>query len=195
MAMSSIPALASGMTQTELAMLLRMNRTDVKAKLGNLAPIGKRASYDLYDPKEAVRALVPPPDDLIERILRMNAADLPKMLSKEFWYGQNQRLNYMERVGDLWSSKAVIDLAGEAFKTIRLSLMLIPDAVERETSLTNKQREVITMLVHSALEDMRGRLVDAFLSKREQSDGKSFIPSEVERNTTEDIGGDGSEDL
>lgn len=166
------------MTQSELALLFKMNRTDVKAKLSPLQPKGKRNGYDLYEPKEAARLLIKPPDDMIEKILTMHANDLPKMLAKEFWYGQNQRLNYMERMGDLWDTKAVIDLAGDAFKTLRLSLMLLADAVEREAGLSPKQRDIITNRISLALDDMRGRLVDGLEQRRKHTSGKSFAPSQ-----------------
>jgi len=107
------------------------------------------------------------------------------MLSKEFWYGQNQRLNYLERTGELWSTGAVVELASDAFKTLRLSLMLLPDAVERETGLTVKQREIITNLVHNALEDMREKLVDGVKRSRGASSGKAFTPSETDDADTE----------
>jgi purine-nucleoside phosphorylase len=99
------------------------------------------------------------------------------MLSKEYWYGQNQRLNYLERVGDLFDTRAVVELASDAFKTIRLSLMLISDAVEREAGLTLAQREIIDRMMHAALETMREKLVDGLEQSRGSSRSKAFTQS------------------
>jgi hypothetical protein len=126
----------------------------------------------------ADRPVVPFEDEVIRQILSMHHADLPKGLAKEFWYGQNQRLNYLERIGDLFDTRAVVELASDAFKTIRLSLMLVADAVERETGLTVAQREIIDRLMHAALETMREKLIDALEYSRGSSRSKAFTQSE-----------------
>lgn len=116
--------------------------------------------------------------DLVSRVLSMHHTDLPKMLAKEYWYGQNQRLNYLERIGDLFDTSAVVELASDAFKTIRLSLMLVSDAVEREAGLTLAQREIIDRLMHTALETMREKLIDGLEHSRGSSRSKAFTQSE-----------------
>lgn len=115
--------------------------------------------------------------DLVGKVLSMHHTDLPKMLAKEYWYGQNQRLNYMERVGDLWDTRAIVELASDAFKTLRISLMLVSDTVEREVGLTEAQREIIDRMMRTTLETMREKLVDALEQNRRNSGGKAFTQS------------------
>jgi hypothetical protein len=169
-----------GATQTELVQIFRMDHKKVRLQMANVVSSGRRNGTPVWPIREAAPFLLPKPDtpdeaELVGKILRMHHLDLPKMLSKEYWYGQNQRLNYLERIGDLWDTSAVVELAGDAFKTIRLELMLASDAVEREAGLTLTQRDVIDRLMMSALENMREKLVDGFKRTRESSRGKTLI--------------------
>ncbi len=177
---SSNPIIYEGATQSDLAAMFRMSMSDVKARIAGLRAVAWRSGYEVYSFKDAAQRLCKPPADIIERVLRMHPNDLPKMLAKEWWMAENQRLTYMERKKDLWPTKEVIELAGDAFKTMRLSLMLITDAVEREAGLDDKQREVITRLVYSALEDMREKLVDGFNYRRDNKVGEPVAQSEDE---------------
>lgn len=179
--------LYEGATITQLVRIFGGDPADVKAKLHGLIPTRFRAGAPVYKLKDAAALLVPLPPDVVERVLRMNHTDLPKMLSKEFWFAQNQKANYDERMGDLWRTTDVIELAGEAFKTLRLSLMLMADAVEREDTLSETQRQIITRLVDTTLRDMKEKLVDGFTKqKRRKSAVSKPEPSEDD---------DGSADL
>lgn len=172
-----------GCTPTELAKLFRMPLQTVRDSIKEIPPAGKRGAREIYRVDQVAAALIRDSEseaDQIERILKLKHTELPKMLSKEFWYGQNQKLNYDERVGDVWRTKDVISTCGDAFKTIRLSLMLLSDAVEREAGLTVDQREIIARLVQSALYDAQERLVDVFNAKRTGSFGKPNAREEVD---------------
>lgn len=176
-----------GATQSDLASMFRMTPKTVKARLAEagLRPKGTRGGYEIYEIKEAAPLLVQPPADIVDRVLRMHPNDMPKMLAKEYWMSRNHMLTVKQREGDLFTTRSVIDLAGDAFKTLRLSLMLFSDAVEREVGLTEEQRAIIERLVESALNDMRERLVDAISNRREHTRSKSFTSGED----------DGAEDL
>lgn len=170
-----------GATVTDLAALFGMDRKEVRARIGDIPPRAKRGNMDVWRVRDVASRLTKFDDsmtDMVRRVLATHHTDLPKMLSKEFWYGQNQRLKYMRDVGDLWDTAAVVALASEVFKTLRLSLMLASDAVERETGLTEKQREIIENLMHSALGNAREKLVVSLTSLRTHSSGKAFAPKE-----------------
>jgi len=176
-----------GATQSDLASMFRMTPKTVKAKIAEagLRPKGTRGGYEIYEIKEVAPFLVQPPADVVARVLRMHHTDMPKMLAKEYWMAQNHMLTVKQREGDLFTTRSVVALAGDAFKTIRLSLMLFSDAIERETGLTEEQRTIIERLVESALNDMRERLVDAISHRRERSVSKSF--ASVEDDGAEDL--------
>lgn len=170
-----------GATVTDLARLFGIDRKDVRARIGDIPPRAKRGNLDVWRVKDVAPRLVRIDDnmtDMVRRVLATHHTDLPKMLSKEFWYGQNQRLKYMRDVGDLWDTSAVVELASDVFKTLRLSLMLASDSVERETGLTSRQREIIENLMHEALNDAREKLVVSLNGSRENTRGKAFAPEE-----------------
>lgn len=175
---SSLPIIYEGATQGDLARMFRMTSADVKMKLHDLLPCGNRHGYDVWPIKEAAERLVKPPSDYIDAVLRMHPNELPKMLSKEYWAGQNSRLTYMERMGELWSTEAVMEVASGAFKTCALSLRLVTDAIEREVGMTDDQRTIATRLINTVLEDMRRKLVSGLNKRRKNSRGKSFAPGE-----------------
>jgi hypothetical protein len=174
--------LVMGGTISDLAALFGIDRKEVRLRIGDIPPRSKRGSYDVWRVRDVAPRLAKIDEDMTEmvrRVLATHHTDLPKMLSKEFWYGQNQRLKYLQSVGELWDTAAVVDLCGEVFKTLRLSLMLSADAVGRESSLTLKQRHTIETMMHAALEDAREKLVVRLSHLRQTSNGKSFAPKET----------------
>jgi hypothetical protein len=56
--------------------------------------------------------------------------------------------------------------------------MLSADAVGRETDLSLKQRHIIETLMHTALNDVREKLVVRLSELRPVSQGKAFAPKE-----------------
>jgi len=182
MANSLNPVVYRGATLNDLVELFGVDRRDVRLKVADIPPRGKFQNQDTWNVREVAGRLAKFDDsqtDLVDRILATHHTDLPKMLSKEYWYGQNQRLRYMRDVGDLWDTAAVVALASEVFKTLRLSLMLSSDAVEREAGLTPKQRDIVENIMHQALFDAREKLVVSLAHQRKNSSGKAFAPKEV----------------
>ena len=170
-----------GGTITDLSALFGMDRKEVRSRIGDIPPRSKRGNLDVWRVRDVASRLVKMDDsmtDMVRRVLATHHTDLPKMLSKEFWYGQNQRLKYLQSVGELWDTAAIVDLCGEVFKTLRLSLMLSADAVSRETDLTLKQRQIIETIMHTALNDVREKLVVRLSELRPTSQGKAFTPKE-----------------
>jgi hypothetical protein len=101
----------------------------------------------------------------VRQVLRMKHTELPPALRREFWMAELNRQKVEERAANLWPTDKVVEKAGEAFKTLRLSLQLLADQVERNDVLTNKQRSVILNLVDMALLDMRDKLIDGFRAR------------------------------
>ena len=180
MATSNSILVHGGATQAELGQMFHIHHREVSSRLAGLMPCGKRGSFDLYNVRDAARLLVDPFDETetVERILRMNHTQLPKMLSKEYWTAQRLKQQYEREAADLWPTTQVVELAGEAFKTLRLSLQLLADTIEREAGLSEKQRAIVLASVDSALNDMRERLVDGFKNRRAAAGGGPAPPGE-----------------
>jgi hypothetical protein len=156
-----------GASLRELATLFVLPLTTVKDRLVGLPPCARRNGTDVYAIPDAARRLVSALDDeeLVRQVLRMRHTQLPPALRREFWMAELNRQKVEERAGNLWPTDKVIEKAGDAFKTLRLSLQLLADQVERNDVLTNKQRTVILTLVDMALQDMRDKLIDGFRAR------------------------------
>jgi hypothetical protein len=155
-------ALTSGLTVAQLAVAFEQGPQVVARKLAGVAPTGKRGRFATYRLSVAAPHLVEPTGDFEATIRRMNHRDLPPMLLKETYQGLRSRQAFLEQEGDLWRTEPVLSAFTDAFKAVRLGLMLLADTIEREDALTERQRERLVQLVDAALEDCRGRLIKEF---------------------------------
>lgn len=171
-----------GASVSQLGKMFGMDNRNVAEKIRHVAPVGERAGHPIYAVRDAARYLVPPAneDEIIAYIQRMNPREMPAAVNKDFWYGVKARREYEHYSGDLWSTEEVKLCAAEAFKHIRLALLMLADRVGQQSKLTEEQRRIIQSETDRAMEDARVRLVDAF--------GKSRVPGRVVP------GGDESED-
>lgn len=154
----------AGLNITQLAALFKMEPKTVTAKLtqGEVKPCGQRNLTDIFYVHEAAPFLVKPAYDIEAYIRRMNHNDLPKHLTKEFWAGLKSRQDYEERAGMLWRTEKIIQHVGELFKLVKMSALLMIDAVERTTELSDKQRDLVKSLTHGMLEEITQRIEAEF---------------------------------
>lgn len=158
-----------GLNLTQLAKLFRMERRDVAPKLREVGTSGVRGGYPIYYVHEVAPHLVKPIYDIETYIMRMHHNDLPKHVSKEFWNGLLARQKYQEEEGDLWRTDSVIETMGEVFKQLRMSFLLMGDALERETGFTDFQRDRLRVMVDSALNDAANGLVHRFKQREAEA--------------------------
>lgn len=167
---------AEGASISQLSGVFRMDRRDVAKRLVPLKPAGERGGFPVYDFKEACRYLAEPLFSIEEYVAQMNHTDLPMMLRKEYWAGRRSQQLYEIANGDLWRTEQVIEHETELFKTIKMSLLLVHDTVERESELTAAQRQIIHNLIDSALQNAQKAVLES-LSQSPADDG-----SELEHN-------------
>ena len=164
-----------GATMTQICEMFRMDSRDVKNKLnGQVKPIGTRRGNPTFSIKEVAPYLVSPPYDIDEFIQRMSIADLPPLLRKEYWAGLRSRQLYEKEAAELWPTSAVVDTVSSLFKTLRMSLLLTREGVERETELTERQRQIITRIIDNALEDAYAATISKF-SQEKSNAGRSEV--------------------
>lgn len=151
-----------GLNLSELGRLFHMDHRVLVEKLHGVAPHGKRGKADTYLVHEVAPYLVKPIFDIETYIKRMNHADLPKMLTKEFWAGQRSKQEYLLKAGDLWPTAEVIKNVGELLKLVSMSAKLTRDTVERQVELSDRQRAIITSLMDGMLRDLRTQVIKTF---------------------------------
>lgn len=172
--------LFQGVNITQLAKMLKMERRDVTPKIQEVTPCGERNGYPIYELKEVLPYLVKPLYDVEAYIRRMHPSELPKLLAKEFWNGMKAKQDYELREGELWPTEQVESVISESYKLIRMSLLLIPDALERESTLTDHQRGRIMEMIDGALNEMASTITAAFGERAEKADKSGEIVDDGE---------------
>lgn len=163
-----------GASVNQLGDLFRMKPADVLRRLGDLKPVGYgRQDNPIYDVASAAARLirVPVTPEMIDAYMRrVNARDLPPILNKIFWEGLTARERYREQANELWLSEDVARVASDAFQSLRMSLLLVPDVLRDETDLSERQFAIIQKIVDQALEDARVRLISDLRKPRDQAE-------------------------
>jgi hypothetical protein len=157
-------AIFEGVNATQLSVIFRADTRTVARKLfeGNVKPIAKRGNTEIYSIFDAAPYLCKPAYDVETAIKKMDYKDLPKSLAKEFWAGQRSKQDFEERAGLLWRTEKVVEEVGELMKLVKMSTLLMNDAVERQSELSDAQRRIIKQLSHGLLEDLSKRIAEKF---------------------------------
>ncbi len=161
--------LFDGASISQLATLFKKDKRDVTKQIAGLRACGKRQGNPIWHVREAAQYLVEPIGDIEEKIKRMHHRDLPPMLLKEFWNGQNARLKFEEEQGDLWRTDKVLEHYATAFKALRTEILLMADAVDRTAELSDRQREIIREMTDGLLKNLRKTLVDQFKNEPDRN--------------------------
>lgn len=169
----TIAGIYQGLNTTQLSRLFNLAPTTVIRRLfeNGIKPVGRKGRADLFSVREVAPYLTKPVFDIETAIKKMSFHDLPKDLSKEFWAGQKTKQDFEERAGHLWRTEKVIEEVGELMKVVKMSTLLMLDGVERQTELSERQREIIKSLTHGMLDDLVKRIEDKF-KPAEESHGQ-----------------------
>lgn len=151
-----------GVTLADMEVLFRMDRRTIERRLGGVKPNGKRGKAPTYFVHEVAPYLVKPVGDFHAFMKRANPSDCPPILFKEYWNGQRAKAAFEENNGDLWRTEKVVHILSEVFKNLRTALLLVPDELDRTTTLSEVQREHLMVQIHKALGDLRAGLKDQF---------------------------------
>jgi hypothetical protein len=149
-------------TMAQLAQLFETDAKTLPKRLRGLRPSGQRHNTSTYKIREAASRIVTPGYSIEAYLRNMNHSDLPPLLTKEYWNGQRARQIYEENAGDLWRTAQVVESFADAFKTLRMALLLMADGVDRETELSEAQRLIIKRMIDGAIDDLREKMVDRF---------------------------------
>ena len=155
--------LATG--QATFAQIAQLFETDAKTlpkRLKGVIPKGTRSGYKVYSIREAAEYLVTPGYEIEDFIRQMSPQELPPLLSKEFWNGQNARLNYEKSLGNLWPTDDVVAAFGEVLNVVRMAVLLVADDVDRETGLTDGQRLIIRRIMDGMIVKLGQDITDKF---------------------------------
>lgn len=165
--------LLQGVSTGLLSQIFRMDNMTVRKRLKDCPEVGKwRGGAPLFDLAQAAGYLVKPKIDIKQWVKSLRPADLPPYLQSEFWEAQVKRQKFEENAGELWRTEKVIALYAETFKLIKDTMNLWVDNIERESGLTNEQRDKLTQLVDGLQSEIHSRLMT--LQGKEEKTANSF---------------------
>lgn len=154
-------AFARPVTVTFLMNVFKMDRRTVQRRLAELRPIKYgRGNTPEYDFRQAASYLVDPRIDLKKYIATLKPTDLPTYLQDAYWSAALKRQKFEEQAGDLWRTSDVLDVLGDVFQTLKTTIQLFPDAVDRSGELTDKQRATVTELCDQLQQELHAKLVE-----------------------------------
>lgn len=179
-----------GATARQLSIMFKMDPKVVLRKVSGLVPVGNRAGTSIYSIPEAASRLVKPSYEIERYIMEMNHLDLPPLLAKEFWNGQRSRLAFEENNGDLWRTADVVRIISELFSAVRMTLLLLPDTVEREAGISREQKSVVRRVIDGVLVSGREAIVKRF----KERDVIGYTDDGIFGGTGAEISGDDSAD-
>lgn len=152
--------LEEGASISQLARIFQKDKRNVASAVKGLKPVGERMGFPIYKLSEAAgRLAIPDEARIIESIQRLKPHQLPVKLQKEFWDAARSRQRYLEDQKDLWRTNVILEALLQTFKTFRTSCHLLVDHVERQTELSERQREIIIGLSDDLLSEVQRSLI------------------------------------
>lgn len=149
-----------GVTVGLLAEIFDMDPRTVRKKLQDCAPISKRKAGHIYDLKAAAQYLVRPVFNVEKYMKTMKATDLPAHMQDQYWSAMRKRQQWEAEAGHLWRTESVLEVLGDVFKTIKFSIQLWPDTVERARGLTPEQREILVGMGDALQNELHDKLME-----------------------------------
>jgi len=153
-----------GASVNQLSEIFGLREADCLKKLAGLPPSAQgRQGNPLWRIRDAAPRLIRieiTPDMIDDYMKRANPKDFPAQSNKMYWDAMLQQLKYKEIVGELWYSEDVAGVARQVFQSLRMSMLLIPDMLMAETTLTERQLHLVQNVIDNALEETREKLVE-----------------------------------
>ena len=173
--------LYKGLNLSELGVAFRMDHRVLTEKLtaNGCQPSDTRNGFPTWKINDVAPYLVRPAYDIEAYIKRMNHADLPKQLTKEFWAGLKNKQDYELKAGQLWPTSKVIQEVGELMKLVKMQVLLMSDSVERSSELSDKQRAVLKEIADGMLADLHRMVIEKFSQSEEGNHGNDTDSEEL----------------
>lgn len=158
-----------GVTTGWLAAVFGLDPSTVKKRLRDCPPIHRRKAGFVYDLKVASQYLVKPVVDIEQYLRTLKTAELPSHLQDSVWSALLKKQKWQENARQLWRTEEVMDVLGDVFQTIKFSMQLWPDTVERMHGLSPEQREMLVAGADALQAELHQKLVSMVGSKQTRS--------------------------
>lgn len=188
---------AKGVSVSFLAKAFRIAPQTARERLSRCPPISDSVNFDgpkqqfRYDLAEAASYLITPkltPEQFLQAVKR---ADLPPSFQQQFWDARLKQQRWELEAGQLWRTEKVQEVLGTAFQQMKFTMQLWVDHLERETGLTDRQRELLVQLVDGLQQD----IYDALVAQAEMKATGSVLTEEQAPVSPAQIDEDDADDL
>lgn len=177
-----------GVTVYWLSQVFGITPETVRMRLADCTPESVNGKSNRYRVRDAAPYLVDPKIDIEKYMKRMRAGDLPPLLQKEIWDAKLKRQRWEAQAGDLWHTQDVIAVLSEVFATIKSTIQLWPDTVERTAGLTDEQRELLVHMGDTLQDEVYRKLQEMAKAKKTTSSLRDLEePVEIEEEEEEDL--------
>lgn len=165
-----------GANESQLCALFKIDNRSIKSRLLGLEPVGKRNGASIYDVAEVAQRMGKlTPKQIEQAMKRMNHADLPPLLAKEYWNGQRARQAFEENEGDLWRTEKVVSKMSDVVKALSMELNLLVDSIERQHEISEPVRELMINLVNGAKLNMVKSVIREFPNSEKKIEDKPKV--------------------
>lgn len=158
-----------GVTVSWLGNVFNMDPATVKKRLKDCPPLHRRKTGFVYDLKVAAPYLVKPAIDLQEYLRTMKVSELPINLQEAYWSAMQKRQAWEEKAGHLWKTESVLEVLGDVFQTIKFTMQLWPDNIERHLGLPPEVRTMLTGMIDEMQKELYIKLKEMPAAKRTAS--------------------------
>lgn len=148
-----------GVSVSFLAQVFQMDPAKVKRLLVN-CPIkhtrkrGRTQTQHLYDLATAASYLVEPRISVEDVLAQIKREDLPPAINTAFWDAQLKRQRWEENAGQLWRTETIGGAIGGMFQSIKFTIQLWGDTIERQTGLSEEQRDLLNGMTDKLQQDI-----------------------------------------
>lgn len=174
----TIPWLVQAFEMPEPTVRYRLRNCPVKDNRTR----GTKMKVALYDIKVAARYLIAPAYSTKEYMKSLKRGDLPPVLQQAVWDALLKRQKWEENAGELWRTERIREVLGSTFQTLKFTLQLWTETIERQSELSDEHRGIILELVDA----LQGDLYEALVKNMsEQETGAQISELEEQFGETE----------
>jgi hypothetical protein len=181
-----IQAVYAGVTVGWLAQAFNIDPITVKKRLADCPALERRKAGYIYELRIAARYLVKPVFDVEAYMKTMKIEELPTRLQETYWSAKVKRQNWEKEAGDLWSSEDVLDVMGSTFQTMKFTMQLWADNLDRMTGLSLEQRELLVKSVDTLQDEMYASLEEKAREKNTLSELEKYLTGEREEKAKQE---------
>lgn len=179
--------LSGGVTVFWLAKVFGLEVSVVRKKIADCPPFARKTSGFTYALADVAPYLVRPRINVTQYLAEMDPRDLPQQLQGAYWEANLKRQKFESLSKQLWETEDVLEVFSEVFKTIKFTVQLWPDTLERESNLSDEDRATLVRLADAMQDEIFKGITRLAADKSTPSAWERFLEREARKDLDSDI--------